>query len=197
MWNMETQSIPKGFKINRDAHGDIEVEYRSTGIGGLVLFLVVAVGGLTFGCAYSAYEVYNKYGDWVSFLDAILGVPWWGWIGLGFMAFFPLAFGIILLWFVFGQTRFRLSDNGLWVQKHLFFWRSTNYLPAEAMRWVRQEKDGGRKMDDDSYATWKLVMKADRVMELLWKQPIDKSDWLGQVLAEKYNIPFFSSEERE
>jgi hypothetical protein len=34
-------------------------------------------------------------------------------------------------------------------------------------------------------------------MELLWKQPIDKSDWLGRVLAEKYDIPFTPSEERE
>jgi hypothetical protein len=70
-------------------------------------------------------------------------------------------------------------------------------MPVESMRYVRQEKDGGREMEDDSFATWKLLMKADQDMDLLWKQPIDKSDWLGQALAERYKIPFISSEERE
>jgi hypothetical protein len=113
------------------------------------------------------------------------------------MAFFPVVFWIILLWFLFGRTRFRLSEKGLWVQKRLFFWRRMMFVPVETMHCVRQEKDGGREMEEDSFATWKLLMKADQDMELLWKQPIDKSDWLGEVLAERYKIPFILSEERE
>jgi hypothetical protein len=197
VWSIETQSIPKGFKVTRDSNGDIEVVYRSTGVRGIVIFLTVAVGLMTFGCVHSAYEVYDKCGDLTSFIAAIRGLPWWSWPVFGFMAFFPLAFGIILLWFLFGRTRFRLSAEGLWVQKRLFFWRSARFVQAEAMHGVKQEKDGGREMDEDSFATWKLSMKADRDMELLWKQPIDKSDWLGRVLAEKYDIPFTPSEERE
>jgi hypothetical protein len=130
-------------------------------------------------------------------MDAIKGVPWCGWCVFGFMAFFPLAFGAILLWFLFGRTRFRLSKEGLWVQKRLFFWKSVTFVPVETMRWMEQEKDGGREMEDDSFATWKLSLKASPGMELLRKQPIDKSDWLGRVLAEKYGIPFIPSEERE
>jgi len=116
---------------------------------------------------------------------------------LGFMAFFPLAFGLILMWFLFGRTRFTLSEQGLWVHKQLFFWQRIRFVPVEAMRYVQQEKDGGQEMTEDSFATWRLRIKTSEDIELLWKQPIDKSDWLGKVLAEKYSIPFIQAEERE
>ena len=192
-----TPSIPKGFKISHDANGNVQIEYASTGVQGLVGFLIVAVGGLTFGCAHSAYEVYHKYGDLRSFMDALRGLPLWGWGVLGFMAFFPLAFGLILMWFLFGRTRFTLSEQGLWVHKQLFFWQRIRFVPVEAMRYVQQEKDGGQEMTEDSFATWRLRIKTSEDIELLWKQPIDKSDWLGKVLAEKYSIPFIQAEERE
>jgi hypothetical protein len=195
--SIEAQSIPNGFRVTRDSNGEVGIEYVATGVRGQVIFLTVLVGGLTFGCAYSAYEVFDKYGDVTSFIDAIRGLPWWGWCAFGFMAFFPLTFGIILLWYLFGRTRFRLSHDGLWVQKQLFFWRRVAFVPMETMRCVKQEQDGGRAMDEDSFVTWKLSMQASRDMDLLWKQPIDKSDWLGRVLAERYGIPFIPSEERE
>jgi hypothetical protein len=197
MKSIEVRTIPAGFKVTRDPTGEVGIEYAATGMRGLLIFLAVLTGGMIFGCARPVYELYDKYGNLSSFIDAIRELPWWSWGAFGFMAFFPLAFGIMLLWFLFGRTRFRLSEEGLWVQKRLFFWQSAKFVPVETMRCVVQEKDGGQEMEDDSFATWKLLMKANRDMELLWKQAIDKSDWLGSVLAEKYGIPFISSQERE
>jgi hypothetical protein len=60
MRSIETQSIPEGFKVTRDGNGDVEIEYATAGMRGLIIFLTVGVSAMTCGCAYTASLAYAK-----------------------------------------------------------------------------------------------------------------------------------------
>ena len=76
----------------------------------------------------------------------------------------------------------------LWRCRHRVF-------PRQQVTAVKQVKDGGE--GDDSFPSWGLVvMGADGVF-VLSRQPRDKSDWLGPVIAKWAGAPYIPYEPAE
>ncbi len=193
---VEKRTVPKGFRVTREPTGSIWIDYHSGSVRGPAIFFVIWVVFTSLACVGSVYDLYSGYDSLASFASYLAKVPWLGWLAVAVAAMFMIVLpAVVLAWFLFGQSRHGLSDEGLWVQKRLFFWQSNRFIPLQAMRSVRQVKDGGQ--EEDSFPTWGLRIQAEGDTNLLWRQPIEKSDWLGEVLSECYDIPFVPSDERE
>jgi hypothetical protein len=124
------------------------------------------------------------------------------------------------LWFNFGITEFHAYPESLIVRKQLFRMFKNHRISSSTIQYLYQIKDGGEDMD--SFPSWGLeVVTNQRIHErsisfpswiqadentinriiyktivLLSRQPIDKSDCLGRVLADFYNVEFRMAEKR-
>src|SRR5258706_16370329 len=97
-------------------------------------------------------------------------------------------FFVFLLWNLFGRSGFRIASHALHVEKRLFFWRRVKTIHVSTMKSLEQIKDGGE--GDDSFPSWGLRLVAERQFTLLFRQPIEKSDWLGLLLSQAFKIPY-------
>jgi hypothetical protein len=57
-----------------------------------------------------------------------------------------------------------------------------------SIRRIVQVKDGGE--DDDSFPSWGLKVEGEKEVTLIYRQPYDKSHWLGGVLAKWAQVDF-------
>ncbi len=194
-------TVPKGFRVRREPTGEIWIDYHPPGVGGPARFFILWFVFTSVGCIGSVYDIYGRYDDLALFARYLMRVPWLGWLVVTIVAVIMMVLpAIVLMWFLFGRNCFGLSEDGLWIQKRLFFWQRIKFVPLEDMQNVRQVKDGGQVVAgqvEDSFSTWGLKIYAEKETNLLWRQPIEMSDWLGGVLSNWYDIPFVPSDERE
>jgi hypothetical protein len=103
-------------------------------------------------------------------------------------------FTFFVLWLSFGRTEFVVSRENLIVRKKLFAFQREWQIPSEAIEYFEQVKNGGE--GEDSFPSWGLNVRARRQIPLLARQPIEKSDWLGRILSEFYQVEFRPCEKR-
>ncbi|NJN57779.1 MAG: hypothetical protein HC879_09900 [Leptolyngbyaceae cyanobacterium SL_5_9] len=112
-------------------------------------------------------------------------------LSIGWFFFYLWILGIFTLWtlwFIFGITEFRASQDSLVVVYRFLGFSSKKQIPGYTIRSFAQSKDGGENMD--SFPGWGLLVIANQEVELLQRQPLEKSDWLGRVLADFYRVQF-------
>jgi len=187
---------PKGFDVRRSSNGDLYIEYRTTGMGCMVIFLAVFVIFMGAGFIF-AWHLEGSEGMRKIFFE----LPWWAYFALfaGFSAY--IYFTFFLLWSLFGKTLYWAAPNRLSMEKRLFLWSKQVVVDRKDMKTLIQVKEGGG--DDDSFPSWGLDLVTDkkvflfsRKVKLLFRQRIEKSDWLGSLLAMTYDIPFEKCTER-
>jgi len=162
-------SVPKGFKVARQGDDVLHIEHRHTGMGCMVIFLLVWLSGWTVACGFLAKAVWDKPGM------ILFAMPFFA--GEIFAA-------IILLWIFFGRTHYILTPDGLQVTRRLLTWSKTRMFPIQDIKGFKQVKDGGE--GEDSFPSWGLVvvMNNAKSVKILSRQGPQKSLWLGALLGQ-------------
>ena len=167
---------PRGFVVTA-ADGGLVIRYRTRGMGGLAVFFAVWLGIWTFGC--------------VSFtIDGLSDLNGVGWILLLFVApFWVIEFGAVayVAWFFGSVTRLSFGPDELVAERSLWRFRRCRVFRHGEVTAVRQVKDGG---EEDSFPTWALAVIGPAEVRLLSRQPIDKSNWLGPIVAKWAGVAF-------
>jgi hypothetical protein len=209
---LSVDSIPTGFRILSETPV-LRIKFHSQANGCMIVFLLPFIAmflGYVWLLILTLYEILNL-SLWQVFqkLPNAIGNYWWfvfGFLLLSVPTFFAL-------WHIFGMTHFQVSHESLIIVKQLFIIRVKKNIPSPAIRYFNQIKDGGEGMD--SFPSWGLeIITNQRIYErsislpswlpelsdrqiyktvmLLDRQSIDKSDWLGRVLADFYEVDYRS-----
>lgn len=193
---LSTNRVPAGFRIISETP-DLWIRYRSKGAGLIVAFLIpfvlLFIGFLLSGI-FMLQEAL-KVGFW-QLIRTLTEGGIWNLLRIGWFFFCLWCLSIptlFMLWFIFGITEFRASQNSLVVIHRFLGFSSKEQISSHTIQSFLQIKDGGENMD--SFPSWGLLIANQRVI-LLARQPIEKSDWLGRMLADFYRVQFVPSEKR-
>jgi hypothetical protein len=169
--------------MSRDGH--MAVAYRTTGMGCLAVFLFVWLCGWTIGCVFFTYKaLFGESG--IDYGGLLFMVPFW-------CAEF-LVFGY-MLWHFRSITMFTFYPDRLVIERTLLHYRRQRSIPKEEIEIVRQIKDGGE--GDDSFPSWGLAIEGRSNIKLLSRQEIEKSAWLGPIVARWAGVEYESSNKKK
>jgi len=188
------REIPPGFEIVRQTSArDFEIIYRSRGMGCAVFFclavpsMIIIIWLLVAVASPDPHPFREFFSSW--WVIIMIG---------GAVAFFHMIhWGLFQL---YGSIRFIGSPDTLMVERELFGYHSKVRIPVESFKHLQQTKDGGggeNGRGDDSFPSWELTLVGKRRRILLSRQPIEMSQWLGEMLAAAYGLPFIPSTKRE
>lgn len=144
------------------------------GVGCLTAFLVIWLTIWTLGCVL----LLRKYLNAGTMED---GDPIPLWFVLAFWAGEVLAF-CLLTYLLFCSTVFRVDRDSLVMETNVLGLQWRKAIPKESVRRFIQVRDGGK--DEDSFPSWGLEVEGDRTIALIYRQPYEKSHWLGRILAQ-------------
>ncbi|MBN3877292.1 hypothetical protein [Nostoc sp. JL23] len=214
---MLSNEIPSGFKVFC-VTPDMRIRYFAQPNFCFILFLlpfIVLFIGHIFLLCFTFYEILRI--GIVAVVQQIsqqlveyLVFPF-SFLVLGFVTFHAF-------WITFGVTDFLAADDSFIVIKKLFWMSKQQEVTRMNIQYFQQVKDGGE--GEDSFPSWGLELVTNQKIYdgnislpswipestinqiiytkivLLDKQSIQKSDWLGSVLADFYKVEFCASEKR-
>ena len=96
-----------------------------------------------------------------------------------------------LTYLLFSRKTFRTDAAYLSVDTDVLGFRRRKTIPKKTIKRFVQVKDGGD--GDDSFPSWGLKSEGDNKTTLLFRQPYEKSHWLGRVLAEWAQVDFIEA----
>lgn len=171
--------VPRGFDVTTSDDGCRVICYRTSGMGPYGLFCGMFLGGWTVVCAlFTGTVVFNANG--VNYPSMLFIGPFW------------LA-GVLLAayaaWYFWSVTRFTFGHKELVVDRSLLWFGRRRRFQREEVTAVRQIKDGGD--GDEPCPSWALAVVARTEVHVLAVQPIDKSSWLGPVIANWAGVSFY------
>lgn len=171
--------VPSGFRVNSPDENVCVIEYRTSGMGYMTLFLAAWLTGWSVACVLlTGKALLNKEG--VDYLLLLFMLPFW------YVLFFV---GVYFVWFVWSTTQLRLGVNELVAERTLFGFRRSRVFAKGQIIKVRQVKDGGEG-PEDGFPSWGLVLVGERQGKVLSRQPFEKSEWLGPVIAKWAGVEF-------
>ncbi|RBP43929.1 hypothetical protein DES53_105328 [Roseimicrobium gellanilyticum] len=175
-------SPPEGFQIIEYKPRELLVlEYRSTGMGCMLVFLSVLILGLGGGFLIAFVAAPDQ-------LTQMFTSTWWAALaGVG-GALSLIHFSFFVISHLFGSTRMTATRDALVITKSLCSITRSKQVSRLSMESLEQVKDGGE--GEDSFPSWGLVLKTRSNHVLLERQPIAQSDWLGLILADWFGIPY-------
>ncbi len=162
------------------------IRYRTRGMGCLALFFAVWLSIWTACCVLFTYAALFDQQD-VDWLGLLFMVPFW-------VAEFGVA-GYVA-WFFGSVTRFTFGPEELVAERSLWRFRRRKVFHRGEVTAVRQVKDGGDVVDD-SFPSWALDIICRAEVRVLSRQPLDKSSWLGPIIAQWAGVGFEPAEVRE
>lgn len=168
---------PRGFEVTAD-DGSPVILYRTRGMGCSAAFFAawLTIGGLA--CVLGLYEALVAPAG-MNLLLALFITPFWA------VGFFVAGY---VAWYFFSATRFTFGPDLLVVERFLWRWNRQRQFARADVRAVRQVKDGGE--GEDSFPSWALAVVGHREVRVLSRQPIDKSAWLGPIIAQWAGVAF-------
>jgi hypothetical protein len=103
--------------------------------------------------------------------------------------FWMIEIGMVLYvaWFFRSVTVFVFEPDQLLAERSLLWYRRRRVFPRQGLVVVKQVKDGG---EDDSFPSWGLALVGEKEEPIISRQPIEKSDWLGPIVAEWAGVDF-------
>ena len=176
---VSTSPPPKGFTILPSSGGPPAIAYRTTGMGCVMLFFGVWLAGWTAGCVFLAYAVSTGKETAPSIWFCL---PFW------ISEFLVLGF---VLWYFFAVTTYTFSPDKLVVEKRLWRFARVREFPKAGVKSICQVKDGGQ--GEDSFPSWGLRVDGEKCGVILYRQPLDRSSWLGPIIAQWAGVPYVES----
>lgn len=154
-------------------------------MGCLALFFFVWLAGWTCGCVFGTYAaLFGENAIEVGLL--LFMIPFWA------AEFFVLGWA---LWHFRSITTITFLDDELQIERRLFSYRRERVIRKDGIQCVRQIKDGGE--GEDSFPSWGLAVEGEKNVKLLSRQEIEKSAWLGPIVAEWADVDFHQSAKQE
>ena len=177
------KTMPEGFTMEQEGKTRFIIYYKRTGMIGMISFLIIFLAVWTKGCILLLQQDFGieaaRHGN---------SMP--SWVVLIFLgAEVFLSFKVI--YFLFCRKIFRLNYGKLIIETHVLTYNRTQIIQKNSLRRFVQIKDGGE--DEDTFPSWGLQAETDeRKITLIYRQPYEKSLWLGQILAKWANVKFIS-----
>jgi hypothetical protein len=97
----------------------------------------------------------------------------------------------VVIWYFSAITVFTFFPDKLTVRRHLLGIGWTCEFPKDGIARIQQVKDGGE--NGDNFPSWGLRIEGAVKGRLLWRQPIDRSAWLGPIVAQWAGVSYVSS----
>lgn len=158
------------------------ITYRTAGMRSLAVFFFVWLIVWTIVCGFFTYKV--LFGGLGADCIGLLFIFWGGELAV---------LGIMLVHFR-TLTAFTFYPDRLVLERTLLHSRRQLSIPKEEIEVVRQIKDGGE--DDDSFPSWGLAVEGRSNIDLLSRQDIEKSAWLGPIVAHWAGVEYVSSNKK-
>lgn len=173
---MELYPIPKEFKVKSDNHHQI-LTLKNNNLHPFSLFSHISM------LALASYYLFNflyhfNLDRWLFLLVYVSSV--------GVFSFHTW----IDVWAGFGSTELRLNNTVLTIEKRLFKLSKIEQVDRIKMINFYQLKDDFRT------PSWSLKLKTNqgKIICLVIRQPIEVSDWLGRLLADRYQVEFIPTD---
>lgn len=183
-------NIPGGFSLPEHDEDATVLQYRSTGMGSILVFVSLFL--LVFGLMVLGYFD-------LALLKMMIKEAWWSPLALlcGLSAY--VYFACFLLFHLFGVTVFSIQSGTITMTRKIAFAKFHTSHHRNEVKHIVQLKDGGE--GDDSFHSWglELVLKekvawfTHKKITLLSRQDREKSDWLGPQLASQLGVKFIAA----
>ena len=98
------------------------------------------------------------------------------------------------LWRFHATTKLTFSADCLLLERRLFLYKDRCSVWKREIERLRQVKDGGEGEDD--FPSWGLSLDAARTVRVLSRQEIEKSAWLGPIVAQWAGVEYRKWEEK-
>lgn len=171
-------NAPKGFEFAESESGNPSIQYRTRGSWGVGIFFIVWLMIWTPGCLLLTYRAFTA-PPLENVFFYLFMIPFW--IG----EYLAIKF---VLWHFFSVTTFEVEEDCLKVSRRLFRFKKERAFPIAQIEAIQQVKDGGD--GEDSFPTWGLVVEGEKDVAILSRQPIEKSEWLGPILADWIGVEY-------
>ena len=183
------REAPQGFNIRSlDIGTSLDLTYKSHGMGCMIAFTLILpliLGGAFLGFAIASPSEFQNF----------VFATWWTPI-CALCGFFAILYFLIFSLFnLFGVRQFVAERDQLTFRRSLLFWSSSRSIEGNQSLRFEQFKDGGE--GEDSFPSWGLRAIGRKKLVLLSRQPLEKSDWLGELLSEHFNSEFSPAPIRE
>ena len=181
--NARGPNIPPGFTLVPSGADDFIIHHVRGGMGCLNVFLIVWLTGWTFACVFLLRQYFNG-----GKMDDGSPMPLWFvcvfWAG-------EIVAACLLTYLLFCKKSFRTDAACLNVDTVVLGFRRSKTIPRKTIKRFVLVKDGGE--GDDSFPSWGLKVEAEKKTTLLFRQPYERSQWLGQVLARWAQVDFIEA----
>lgn len=178
--------IPEGITLQQSGE-DLVIRFERTGMGCLNGFLIFWLVCWTGGCIFLLLQYLAG-----GVMDDGEAVPLW--IVVAFWSA-EIIMATYLVYVLFCEKVFRVGEQNLVIETNVLGYKRSRSIPKNAIKRLIQEKDGGE--GDDSFPSWGLKIEADKKVTLVFRQPYEKSHWVGRVLAAWANVEFAKAPEEE
>ena len=173
--------VPVGFDLERKDEDVIILRHKRVGMGCMNMFLSFWLAGWTVGCVLLLRQYLGN-----GVMDSGDFIP--PWVVMIFWCF-EIIVAVLLTYMLFSRNSFHLDLENLTMETSLLGFRWTRLIPRTSIRRLVQVKDGGE--GEDSFPSWGLRIEGERNVTLIYRQPHDKSLWLGRLLARWADVEFF------
>jgi len=171
---------PDGFSLIHLGADELLIRHKRSGMGCMNAFLVCWLAGWTVVCVWLAHSYLHggKMED---------GSPMPLWFVLIFWGVELVVAGL-LAYVLYGRKAFHIDWTALTMETDVLGLRWRKKVPKAQIERFVQVKDGGE--DDDSFPSWGLKVEYGKKLTLLFRQPYEKSHWLGTLLAQWAGVAF-------
>lgn len=183
------EPIPKGFKIISGDQYTATIHYKRTGMEAMHIFMVVWLSFWTMGC-FALVSIFFLQFQGIP-VDNTEPIPFI--VVLGFCTA-EIIVASLLIYSLFAEKIYRLDYGDLTVRTKLFSWQWQQQIPKAAIAKVIQVQDGGRGRD--SFPSWGLKLQGKPSIRLIFRQPYESSQWLGQVIASWAKVEYIPAPPR-
>jgi hypothetical protein len=164
---MLLEPIPKGFHVvSTEQPFCLLINYRTRGqkAQGCISGALVSIALVCFISKFD--KPLNGFVDNAEIMMAISGI------------LLVLMFVLLEFWHYYSVATFRFDSSSLIFRQSVLGFGCTKVVIRSNIKSLCHVRD-----DDSTYVTWSLEIIADSRLRLLSQQPIDRINWLGEVIA--------------
>lgn len=183
---MYSEPIPAGFQLTTLGQNQWLIQHQRTGMGCLNAFLIVWLSGWTLACIAMIYTYFSETSSNSE-----------GAISLSMVLIFSTIDIVVwccLLYSIFCKQTFQIDYYNLVITTEILALKWDKTIPKDSIRRVVQVQDGGR--GKDSFPSWGLKIKGSKKASLIFRQPYEKSYWLGEFVANWAKVEFVPAPEK-
>ncbi|MEZ0324499.1 MAG: hypothetical protein ACAH95_01215 [Fimbriimonas sp.] len=163
---------PNGIELLEHGRDQLVIQHRTKGMGCMTLFLIVWVSGWSMGCVGMLYRYFEPVAGEQAIPLFVLAFMWLADIGVA-------AF---LIYFVFAKRTFRFVGRTLTFEVDVLGLKKTQEIYRDDIQQIKLIKDGGES--DDSFPSWGVTLEqtGKKKVSLLFRQRLEVSTWLRDLL---------------